>query len=348
MWETVMQKWNSTSSSQSKALKGERIEELDVLRGLAALMVVIYHYTVVYSTGADSAVPYGVLAVNLFFMISGFVIFMTLSKSRSVNEFAISRFSRLFPVFWVAVLLTQTVVWLNPLPVYSVSWGDALINLTMLAGPLHFPWVDNVYWSLVIELMFYVIMMGIHLLGMLQHIERFVLPWLLLQLTAAFLSRATHQPIPQIIAVLFLLKYAHLFLAGILFYRIRFDGLTISRQLLIACCLITQFFLKGFCGGGFALVFFMLFYLLALKRLNWIALRPLVFLGTISYSLYLVHQNIGFVIMRALHWAPRYLQVTIAIVFVLMLSSILVFLIEKPSLRVIRGIYKKKSSSSKQ
>ncbi len=327
--------------SQSLSGKPERIVELDVLRGLAALMVVFYHYTVVYTTGADAAIPYGVLAVNLFFIISGFVIFMTLLKTRTGLDFIVSRFSRIFPVFWVAVLLTQTVVWLNPLPIYTVSWRDAVINLTMLAGPLGFRWVDNVYWTLVIELMFYVIMLLLFLVGMLRHIEKIVLPWLILEISADVASRWMHHPIPQAIAVLFLLKYAHLFLAGILFYLIRFEGVTLSRQLLLGGCLATQFIIKGLWGGLYGVLFFTLFYLLALNRLSWIAARPLVFLGGISYSLYLVHQNIGFVIMRTLSGEHRIFQITVALVVALMLATLLTYLIEQPALRVIRSIYKK-------
>lgn len=318
-----------------------RIAELDVLRGFSALTVMMYHYTTIYVYGKDPGIPYGVLAVNLFFMISGFVIFMTLSHTRTALDFIVSRFSRLFPVFWAAVLISQTVAWLFPsLSEFTLTWHEALVNLTMLAGPLHVRWVDNVYWSLVVELTFYAIMLGLFLIGIMKHIERLVLPWLLLQVVAAMVSnRNIH--IPDVVTVLFLLKYAHLFLAGILCYRIRFEGLTATRQMLLACCLATQFAVKGSWAGIFALFFFTLFYLMSLQRLGWIAVRPLVFLGTISYSLYLVHQNIGYVIMRSLATAPRTVQVTVAMVAALLLATLLTFMIERPALHSIRVIYKR-------
>jgi peptidoglycan/LPS O-acetylase OafA/YrhL len=317
-----------------------RITELDVLRGLAAVTVMIYHYTAVFQYGRDSKFPYGNLAVNLFFMISGFVIFMTLSRTRTALDFIVSRFSRLYPVFWAAVLLTQTVIWLAPLAVKPVSWRVALTNLTMLAEPLHVPLVDSVYWSLVIELMFYAIMLSLFLVDMLRHIERLVVPWLLLQIAAAMVSKATQHPIPQFLEVFFLLKYAHFFLAGILCYRLRFEGLTATRQLLLACCLVTQFALNNLWSGLFAIVFFGLFYAMARQRLGWIAVRPLVFLGTISYSLYLIHQNIGYVIMRSLGTSPRPVQIAVAVGVALLLATGLTFLVEQPALRGIRALYK--------
>jgi peptidoglycan/LPS O-acetylase OafA/YrhL len=316
-----------------------RIVELDVLRGLAALLVMIYHYTV-FPQGGDLSIPFGVFAVHLFFMISGFVIFMTLARTRTALDFVVSRFSRLFPVFWVAVLVTQTVVRMSPLPGHTLSWGEALVNLTMLAGPLHVRWVDSAYWSLVVELMFYAIMLGLFLVGMLKHIERLILPWLLLQIVAAIVSKATHNAIPQGLAVLLLLKYAHLFLAGILCYRIRFEGPTVARYLLLAGCLATQFAVKGLWAGVFGVVFFALFYTLARQRLAWIAVSPLVFLGTISYSLYLVHENIGYVIMRAFASFPRPVQWLAAMTTVLLLATLLTFIVEQPALRIIRRVYK--------
>ncbi len=79
-----------------------RIKERDALRGLAALAVVLFHYTTQFeklfghSNELSWSMPYGDLGVHLFFMISGFVI---------------SRFSRLYPAYWLAIILTTAVVW---------------------------------------------------------------------------------------------------------------------------------------------------------------------------------------------------------------------------------------------
>lgn len=324
-----------------------RLAELDVLRGFAALAVMIYHHTAIFQSMYGSGrpappIPYGILAVHLFFMISGFVIFMTLSRTRTPMDFIVSRLSRLFPVFWVAVLFTQLVVSLAPLPTGSVTWREAAVNLTMLAGPLGVQWVDNVYWSLVIELSFYTIMLSLFITGWIKEIEHLVIPWIFAEITAICLAHRAHQAIPQALAVVFLLKYAHLFLAGVLFYRLRFIGPSRARHLLLGCCLITQFIVHGFWAGLFGAAFFGLFYALSMRRFPLVTMRPLVFLGTISYSLYLIHQNIGYVIMRALSSTPRIVQVLAATVTVLVLAVLLTFLVEKPALRLIRSMYKKR------
>ena len=99
-----------------------RLQPLDAIRGIAAMMVVLIHYTVNYSKLFPQAdhpsfvVSWGYLGVNFFFMVSGFVIFMTLCKTINSWDFVVSRFSRLYPVYWFAVLATAAVAILYGLP----------------------------------------------------------------------------------------------------------------------------------------------------------------------------------------------------------------------------------------
>jgi peptidoglycan/LPS O-acetylase OafA/YrhL len=77
----------------SKPLPG-RIQELDALRGLAAICVVLFHKTM-GSPHSNMFLKLGVTGVDLFFMISGFVILMTLKKVKTSKQFIIGRISRL-------------------------------------------------------------------------------------------------------------------------------------------------------------------------------------------------------------------------------------------------------------
>ena len=90
----------------------KRIAEIDTLRGLAALWVVFYHYTYRYGQiYGENLLPWtvfkhGYLGVQVFFVISGFVIYLTLERRNNLLDFAVSRFSRLFPVYWAAIGVT--------------------------------------------------------------------------------------------------------------------------------------------------------------------------------------------------------------------------------------------------
>jgi PST family polysaccharide transporter len=332
-------------ATESSALaKAPRLGELDVLRGIAAVAVMFFHYTIrygeVFAPGGPPlhANPLGETAVHLFFIISGFVIFMTLSKTRTALDFLVSRFSRLYPVYWAAVLLTFAIVAFAPLPGRTPGTGQLLVNLTMLQFWLRVPAIDGVYWTLAVELSFYAIMLTVFLVGWLRRIEWLVIPWLLAEGTWTYF--ASRHDLPKIIEVSLLLKFGHLFLAGVLFYRLRFEGFTLARHALLACCLAMHAWVFGLAGTLWAAGFFAAFYAIACDRLGWLAVRPLVFLGAISYSLYLVHQNIGFVIMRALADFSRPLQIGVAVAVAILLASFLTFFIERPALRAIRNWYK--------
>ena len=112
-----------------------RIVELDAIRGIAALMVVLYHYTTWYvqSVGFSSTAPLfefwqGRLGVYLFFIVSGFVIFLTLEKCDNIKSFIVSRVARLYPAYWVCVIITFSLLYLTPILGREVSVYQLLIT----------------------------------------------------------------------------------------------------------------------------------------------------------------------------------------------------------------------------
>ena len=94
----------------TKTSTQNRLANLDLLRLLAAVMVVFYHYTYSgYATGSWNPVAYPELSpitqhfwggVSLFFIISGFVIAYS-AQNRSAFDFLTSRIARLYPAFIV-------------------------------------------------------------------------------------------------------------------------------------------------------------------------------------------------------------------------------------------------------
>ncbi|MEL0027309.1 MAG: acyltransferase [Perlucidibaca sp.] len=134
---------------------------IDCYRLIAAYAVLFYHYA--YRGERIGLVPevdygplevwarYGYLGVPLFFMISGYVISITM-QGRSTSEFLKARVIRLFPIFWVCCLLTYLLTsWLGT----DYATKTLLLNLTMLPEKFGAPLIDGVYWSLAVELYFY-------------------------------------------------------------------------------------------------------------------------------------------------------------------------------------------------
>lgn len=92
-------------------VKSVRYHEIDLLRFVAAFVVLLYHY-VFRGYNHDQLSPveypflgsifkYGYLGVELFFIISGYVVLMS-AYHKTVREFFISRVVRLYPAFWIA------------------------------------------------------------------------------------------------------------------------------------------------------------------------------------------------------------------------------------------------------
>lgn len=79
---------------EKQAPKRGRILELDALRGIAVVIVLIFHLTL-YRKETEYGFKLGVTGVDLFFLISGFVIFLTLQQSNNWKNFIFNRFSRL-------------------------------------------------------------------------------------------------------------------------------------------------------------------------------------------------------------------------------------------------------------
>jgi peptidoglycan/LPS O-acetylase OafA/YrhL len=83
----------------------KRILVLDVFRALAALLVLLSHLDTVHF-------HFGKWGVEFFFTISGFVIFKTLENSKNSTEFLVKRFFRLYPTYWVCLILTTLTIYL--------------------------------------------------------------------------------------------------------------------------------------------------------------------------------------------------------------------------------------------
>ncbi len=165
---------------------------LDLTRFFAAFWVMNFHY---FFGNAENTqlhwYRYGNLGVQIFFVISGFVIVQSL-KGKSLGEFAKGRFVRLFPLFWVLCTLTYILTIFLPDVRSSLHFSDYVRSMTMIGdvfngiiGPAAL--IDPSYWTLTVELIFYVgIAMFVRLFTH-GNIRYFLLVWLVISMAAFWL-----------------------------------------------------------------------------------------------------------------------------------------------------------------
>ncbi|WP_417805575.1 acyltransferase family protein [Thalassospira lucentensis] len=274
---------------------------IDGLRAIAVLMVIAFHYLGRWPndyTGLSISpmFEFGWLGVDLFFIISGYCIAMTASRAGSLAIFWGRRFGRIYPAYVAGVILTFFLVSAFGLPGKEVTAFQAAGNLVFL-NALGFPPVDGVYWSLIVELKFYAIY------GLLLCISR--RPAVILTGMAAIFVIGLGLRLAGINHFDRLIRPEHiiLFLIGsALFFAHAVESFSAQKRY-YAVALVG--FLASFTTGAYDAVIPYAAVTLSVGMLIIASRRFPVFsmlwpIGLISYSWYLLHQNIGLLIIRGL------------------------------------------------
>jgi peptidoglycan/LPS O-acetylase OafA/YrhL len=325
----------------------KRIVEIDILRGFAAAAVVLFHYTYQYNIevkGYQINFPfeftYGHLGVELFFVISGFVIIMSVEKHNAIKPFIISRFSRLFPAFWVTSLFVYIITMLAQFENKMIGFKLFLLNLTMINGLTHKTptFLQDVYWTLSSEMNFYFLVIIIIWLNLLKKINTLII----IGIVIYFFLNYFNSQVPYFIYIykyIFILNNLPLFFAGILFYKLSKKD---DTRLILYLYLFLNYLVYAYFHGLRYSISLALFYLVFILILNgsfkFVINRFTVFFGTISYALYLVHQNIGYILLKAMNQLHIniYLGLTLILFIVIFLAYLITRYIEKPFIIIIR------------
>ena len=326
-------------------MNNQRLYELDALRGIAVILVVFFHYFYRYDAiygHNDIAVNWSIIGkygVELFFMVSGFVIFWTLNRSEKPLDFIISRFSRLFPAYWLAIILTFSAVYYFGLSGRETSSSEALFNSLMFHEYLGIPHVDGVYWTLTVELTFYFWMFSLFIAKQLHNAVK-IFSFIIILSIISSLDIVT---VPYLVQKILLLEYLPFFTAGICFFQItNSNDKKINNYAFVLFSLLSTLAIYEIKEFFIIACIYLIFYLAVTGKIAFLAFKPFVFMGGISYSLYLVHQNIGYIIINKLYEISinPILATLVAFTASILIASFMFKFIEKPCLRLIRNSYK--------
>ncbi|MGW7274307.1 acyltransferase family protein [Streptomyces sp. NPDC054864] len=342
-----------------------RLRALDGLRLIAALMVAAYHYggrdgeiSEAWGSSPQLQFPtahnwfaYGCLGVQIFFVISGFVICMS-GWGRPLRAFFASRASRLLPSYWAAIILVTAVFALPVVAYEAVSPSDALVNLTMLQQPLGVDRVLGVCWTLWAELRFYALFaLCVVLPGANRaRVILFCAVWTL----AAVVAEGANEPLLDLVLMP---EYAPFFIGGIGIYLVHRDRRDLTAWGIVGVSWLigqhyavdrlwhapdpeffsyrTSFGIIAVVTAGFAAV--LLIALGALHRVDW---KWLTVAGALTYPFYLVHEHLGWVTVGALHRGlglPSYATLGLTIAAMLLLAWLLNRFVEERLTPLIRS-----------
>lgn len=330
--------------------ENEKIIALDSLRGIAALMVCIFHFTndttflpsdtILHLIGKN-----GWSGVQLFFLISGFVIPYSLHKVDYSYQncfylskrFLARRFIRIEIPYFVSILLVLFVGYLYAISPYykgngfELDFENIFLHLFYLNSFFDKPFLSSVYWTLGIEFQFYLLMIFIFPL-LIKRSIRFIFI-LLFWYGLSFVFADVH----------LIFGYMPYFGLGILLFR---NYIKVEKQnyfYFTAILLLSVSLFESRVSFFVVLIAFLIVYF----KPNF-SFWGSAFLGTISYSLYLIHLSIGgrMISLTALFTQNIYFRIISVLIIVLICicaSYIYYLLIEKPSLNLAKKTHEQKN-----
>ena len=312
-----------------------RLATVDLLRVIAAVSVAWFHFTngsgVLHDGWLYRSGQYGWLGVEMFFVISGFVIPHSLHKAGyragDFGRFLVKRIARLDPPYFATILICVGLSYLVTLapgfrgdwPHYT--WGQLAAHIAYVNSFVHLRWINVVFWSLGIEFQYYLLIgLAFPLLVARRSGLRFGFLGLLLALSILIRDEAL------------VFHYLPLFVAGMLAFQAR-AGLISTRTLLVGLTATAVAGPVAAVGIATGLI------------LRFVEIRPsrLTNFGLLSYSLYLLHVPIGGKIMnlggRFAHSQPAIAALLAVAMGASFLASALFYrLVELPSQRLSSSI----------
>jgi peptidoglycan/LPS O-acetylase OafA/YrhL len=335
----------------SKSARPKRLNNIDALRGICALLVVIQHAIPLEWEGVGflkidpkMAIDFGRIGVVAFFLISGYVIPFSITRGEQpVKKFLIARFFRLWPAYWVAILLAMV----TGASLVPLTFKNVALNATMFQRFVGVKDMVGPFWTLQIELIFYVlvtVMIATKTVWDLKYYQRAFYSLIAVSLLAGVFSHWHHVRFPMSL----LMGLTAMFFAGYLRHS-RLAGRAFPWQMAISyvvslipiCLLGLNASLKDDDDPFRSIVAYLIGFgaFLIFEKIQDVP-SVFVYMGAISYSIYLAHTSM-------IHVVSWYSQETLVKLFgglalTILVASVVYRVVEKPcqalGKQIIRGL----------
>ncbi|HEY1040730.1 MAG TPA: acyltransferase [Bacteroidia bacterium] len=318
------------------------IPVLDSLRAFAALSVCLFHYVCtttgfIQGEGVKDLFSIGIYGVQLFFVISGFVIPWAMYNAgfRFSNffRFLFKRLLRLEPPYIVSVLLALFILYAKEKFFGMQTGGDLSYQRILLhLGYLipffeQYEWLNTVYWTLAVEFQYYLLiaLLFIPLIRMGLMFRVFVYAGII---AASFIGGKPFLP-----------YWLPVFMLGILLFLFK------SKRIADKEYYIVSVLMFGFCAYKYELasLVYIIIPVIAVLYFSQYKIKGLHFLGKTSYSIYLIHPLIGGTFINILshsvhHPLMKAALILAGVIITLVSAYIMYLLVEKPSKKLSASI----------
>jgi len=345
----------------------KRFIGIDLLRFFCAFLVLSFHCSCEFLGGCTGAAhnalkllaEHGFLGVEIFFIISGFVI-LNSAINKTPKQFLIARILRLYPAFWVCCTITFLALIFFGAAGNKPGFIRYLINMTMLNSYVKVEGIDAPYWTLAYEIMFYAWIFALMIADKMRHYERFLIGGLAIS-TAYWLINYTGISVPAPIKAIFIIKYFCYFAIGsatflwlnhrsqklcifVILYSLGLAFLEIDdivKYRMLAYPEYGQEYKNYIAYIIFLSLFFV--FIISIAAANLFKKKRIwSFLGNISYPLYLIHYAIGVIVFTYLiKYIDKYSALVIVTAFLITLSAVIHIYAELPIKRMLHKFLKK-------
>lgn len=359
---------STSDAAAARSVRDVRLRYVDALRAIAALLVLWLHVgdSFVHLDGAvplrgawlqgfAASIDLGRVGVVMFFLISGFVIPFSMHPAQPApaRAFLIKRLFRIFPAYWLSI----------PFGALSGFWlwgrefgtADFLVNLTLLQDLFGMRSAEGLYWTLLVELVFYALCIALLLTGSLGRPRRLLVLALLFGgvHTLAMFTRWLGAPLMGSTAAFWFLNLS-IMLCGTLYRQLLFDeGASRDPRARAGTLMLLGYYLvvlplAAVWAIGFernALVAYALGLLLFIVGTRWLRVQTRLtdWLGAISYSIYLFHPVVFLSLLWLLSrqpqgswWRSQHLGVylVVNVVLTVALAMLVYRWVERPGIRI--------------
>ena len=360
----------SLSNQNNPQKSSARLLFLDGLRGIAILMVVLFHtfsrwpnllpYLTQY--GDFFLFKFGNYGVQLFFIISGFVILMTLEKCDSFGEFIYRRWLRLFPAMLIAsIIILATAPFLTARPAGQPVLLNTLPGILFIEpeffsaifGYVQKP-LEGSFWSLFVEMKFYIVAGCFYFMLGRRKMIMILLTMFSSSILIYYISPYLSKPLlDNLYIVLHYLDYRYYgwFVTGALLYEYH---ITKNRLFWFASILVgfvASRYLDGFkilpMLVANSLIFIFAYSLISPALQRFLSSKFLLLMGFISYPFYLIHENAMISMIYQLHqhngWIPNLLLPILPIFVITIVAWIIAKYLEPITRKLIKQMLSYKS-----